>query len=429
MRTREYDRSIVLDNSTANVVTGGFRSHPTNGTVQCSDQYPVERKLSNREYGFFIDEPHRNRLKRFGEANRWEEKCYPNMSSLRMHNTNYNVDGWNFSTVFYDDAERWYVRDPLCSLVFNDLKQESILPSWPFRWRSRVSLNNAVQRARQRIYQYNGDIAETIGELPECPQLLKLVNTYKGLRSNATNLTLGVKFGWIPLFGAFKSALAEFDAWSTGANAVRRFEGLRNVSFCVSDDWSLIEANHRKVTSEGTLQHYEEALVPQLESHKGSITYSAVIDVKPYYDTRIWDVMSRLARIGGIPSLRTFWELAPKSFVADWFVSIGDVINDLQGNLLYHIDVKQECWSWRLHDRISQWVVNPMDNNRLTTQEVKAFYRSSTPPLGSWKVPSVRLPTDLGKLSTLALMVSQVIPDRGASLRSLMRRINRYGYR
>jgi len=286
-----------------------------------------------------------------------------------------------------------------------------------------------VQQQRQRMFAYNGDLSETFGELPECPQLFKLINTAKSLRSNVTGLALGIRFGWSPLFSTFQSAMAEFDAWRQGVSAMRKRAGIQTLRYSGDDTWDLTNTMPRVVTTKGDLHYYEESLNPQLVFHKGKITYSAVVEMRPYYSGATWDAMSHLARIGGIPSLRTFWELFPKSFVIDWFVALGDVISDIQGNLLYHIDVKEQCWSWLIHDRVAQFLASPLQNQKLTEMEYKAFYRSGTPPLGGWKVPRIGLPSSLGQLSSLALMVSQKIPSSGVPLKVLMRRLNRYGYR
>jgi len=434
MRTREYDRSQVLEpESVRTMIESGYHLK-LDGTIEMvNNSVPILWGLSDRQYGFFIDDPSRPRYKRFGFANRWEERCTPTPGEQVVHNTNYNAIGSGDDNTHLTvcDARPWLMPDALCGLRSNTLSAEEITGTpWPYRFRSRLSLNNSVQRARQRLNQYNGSIAETFGEIPETPRLFSLINTARGLRSNLTNLALGVRFGWLPAYSAFRDGLAELSKWRSGVDAVRRLRGITNVSYRVSDDWSMIEVNPDYVVYNAIPGHrYETRRHFELLSHEGSISYSAVVDLKPLYDERSWDIMSRLARVGAIPSLRTFWELVPRSFLVDWFVAVGDVISDIQGNLLYSMDIKQQCWSWRIHDRIAAWEVSPLDQNHLTVQEVKAFYRSETPPLGSWKVPRIAVPTDLGRLSSLALLVSQVIPDRGASLRSIMRRIKRFGYR
>lgn len=429
MRTREYDRSSVVAGGGA-VQEGGF-SVRYDRPVAVGASYPVNRELRDRVYGFFVDQPHRPRVSRHGEANRWEEQCWPTITPIRSYNGVYNENGTGFDNthVYYDNADLWYVSDPDCGLLKNNLQLEALYGPWVYRWRSRRDLNNMVQQQRNRMYAYNGGIAETIAELPECPQLFRLVNTAKGLRSNITGLSLGIKFGWAPTIEAFQAAISELHNFRNGLSTLRRRTGRQSLRYSGPDSWNFTNAMKRITIAEGDLNRYGLWKYPRLQYHEGVITWSAVVQMRPLYDERLWQLMARLGSIGAIPSLRTLWELIPKSFLIDWFIGIGDVISSIQGNLLYHIDVEQEMWSWKIHDRFSMHLVSPLEDSKLTEKQVKAFYRSSTPPLGSWKVPRLLPGLGSGQISTLALLLGQKLSADTPSLKSLLRRINRFGYR
>jgi hypothetical protein len=289
-----------------------------------------------------------------------------------------------------------------------------------------MSLNNAVQAQRRRLWAYQGGLAETIGELPECPNLFRMINTSRGLKSNITGLSLGVKFGWTPLLGTFLQSYHELRSWMDGVNALKMRSGPTNFSFKGTDEWSFTDYLRPLLSDAGVVgSRYARWQLYQSLSRESEICYMARVDLKPRF-TGAWDILSRLARLGGIPSLRTIWELTPRSFIVDWFVSVGDMISDIQGNLLYDMKIREQAWAWKIHEQLEYTWDDVVNHQRIGIQEIRAFYRSSTPPAANWLVPQIRLPTDLGKLGSLALIVAQMVPYDTKSVRYLARK---YGFR
>lgn len=433
MRIRDRDSSSdvyklpqTVSITGTKVILASGQTRPTTSTVSTGSSGYVR----NRHRAFIMDQVGRKRSDAFADCSMFREDTDPVVEPLSWRDRRYNAAGEDYRGTTYTNGNGWLQTDPSCRLFTWSAGDEIRRGPWCYAVRDRVSLNNAVQAQRNRMNAYNGDLAETFGELPSCPQLFRLINMSKGIRSNLSGLALGIKFGWKPLLESFVAACHELQAFRHAVAPISQRRGIRTLHYKGHDSWDFSKAS-REIVVHASVPNvsYDERITPMLVSHEGHISYMARVNSRPYYDGALWDLFSRLARVGGIPSLRTLWELAPSSFLVDWFVSVGDVISNIQGNLLYDIDIKEQAWSWFIHDRVENRFNTWHEDFAFATQDITAFYRSSHPPMKTWVFPSVRVPTDLGRISTIGILLAQRLPDRGRSLRSLLRSLNRLGYR
>jgi len=131
----------------------------------------------------------------------------------------------------------------------------------------------------------------------------------------AANAWLQYKYGWIPLLLDAKSAAETF------AELVakdRNLPRISSVSMVKKSDFLSTALFSGQPSGSGKIAIYYQGVV--------SRRYKVAYKVNP---------LDALGSFGLLNPVSVFWELVPLSFVADWFVPIGNYLQHLDANLRY----------------------------------------------------------------------------------------------
>lgn len=198
--------------------------------------------------------------------------------------------------------------------------------TWDYRFPNRIT-NRAIATCMGNVRANNLDLGQFLGELPETwtlivEQSLVVLRALNAVRKgdyakagkilgqavpknprDAASAWLSYKFGWLPLLQDIHS-MAQFDPIEPGyATAV-----------------GVATENH-------IMTGFSSLYVP-----KGSPKHTKGAECKVAYTVED-SVLANLTSLGLANPLSIAWELAPLSFVVDWFLPIGNSISALTQNL------------------------------------------------------------------------------------------------
>jgi hypothetical protein len=228
------------------------------------------------------------------------------------------------------------------------------------------------------------------------------------------------KFGWKPFVADIKASI----------NAFKRVQAVRESlakGVRVYGRASEVYNDSRTPFSNG----YVNSNIPQFgtymfgydKSTKYTVVASVVRRLKKQNmgDDKMFDFLLLQEMLGLEPTLAKAWELVPMSFVIDWFVPVGNMLQSLSG-------LRSPALSWvesldgLLTYKYETTVTGSMtcsSNNKLrpaTGSLTNVSYirqinsLTGAPPI---YLPQTTIPTDVGKWWTgLELALQQVIPDR-----------------
>lgn len=126
----------------------------------------------------------------------------------------------------------------------------------------------------------------------------------------------------------------------------------RNLFERSSDAWLTYRYSYSTSKSDiGALAEYAEACNKTI-ARSGQRVQEGEMHVKiaispPH--SEIQRLVDRLTEYGVAPNLYNLWDLVPFSFIADWFIDLGDVLDDITayGRLAaYHIHYVTYSWKW-----------------------------------------------------------------------------------
>ncbi|DAD52489.1 maturation protein [ssRNA phage SRR5467090_10] len=279
-------------------------------------------------------------------------------------------------------------------------------PLWT-RWYSSVEMRSYITKAKTMLSKWGlgkGGLAESVGELPDCPSLFRLWDKAKSVHQNGLGLYLTGIWGWRPLLELIRPVSNEISAFRRGlkADADRKL-GTRFLHFDLpirSPFESATQENGQRLEN---VPYSWDTNVREVTLHHAKVQYMVKAQV-----TRKWgsafNTMAHLADVDGIPSLVTCWELLPGSFLVDYFYGVGDLIRRLQGNLLYDMHVESDAWALNIALSGSDYnmrrgVGSPGYWN--DSYDLRYYYRGTD----TWGLPvSLNLPSSRVIPSTAALL-------------------------
>jgi hypothetical protein len=220
------------------------------------------------------------------------------------------------------------------------------------------------------------DLALIVGELRDLPQLFKMgFKSFKDLGGNYLNY----QFGWAPMVSDFKKFLRTTETLANRLAWLKRNNGRIVRSSCELHDT-------RTEGESGTVGSF---VGPLLHStlHSGLTPFAdgtwEVVDTQRVWFEGNWqyhikdidspETIRRLTRkLYGLqltPSL--LYNLTPWTWLADWFVNLGDIVSNLDGTaadnlsstsayLMCHTKrvVKYQCHGYRYYANTTNWPLN-----------------------------------------------------------------------
>jgi hypothetical protein len=174
---------------------------------------------------------------------------------------------------------------------------------------------NLVQAASALRKGHLGTAMGIFGLFPSNRKIKRFNSAYgKDPREAAANMWLELQYGWKPLLkdvdDAFKALTRLHDRPASFIHKISTVKKKSGGSFTASYVWSVSPAGSG------------ELLIDWAEDYKIALVYTVDND---FY--------SRVQSVDLLNPLGTAWELIPFSFVADWFIPIGDYLNTLDACL------------------------------------------------------------------------------------------------
>lgn len=283
----------------------------------------------------------------------------------------------------YVPHTNWYWRQSH-RFVYDKLPRSPLENPWYPTIVGSLQVSNAIAGLKARISRLGlgrAGLAESVGELPDTPNLFKAVSLSKGLVGNASSAFLCTQFGWRPLLDLIEPVRDELHRFRSGLRASRR-QGVGRRAFCFSTTVSDTDPFSLREPWGSRWPEYPYTMLDFTCEQLSSLTkvqYMVMADVrrKPYAPA----VADYVGSVDGLFNLRTIWELIPNSFLVDYFIGVGDYISRLQGNLLYDVSMVSEAWALTHKSAYKSGFYQAGAFSLCATDEISYYYRSTALPV------------------------------------------------